>query len=176
MAEFKDKKCLIAYYSRAGDNYVNGSVVNLPSGNTETVAKMIQGVTGGDFFRIDTVNTYPADYTQTTEVAQKEMRNNARPELTGQVKDMETYEVVFLGYPNWWGTMPMAVFTFLEAYNFAGKTIVLFCTHEGSGLGHSESDIAKLCPQSTIGKGLAIKGSQVSAAEKEITAWLNTVG
>ena len=169
-------KSLIAYYSRAGNNYVGGNIVNLPVGNTEVAANMVQKLTGGDLFRIETVKPYPADYHKTTEVAQQELRKNARPELTGRMDNLADYNVIFLGYPNWWGTMPMAVYTFLEAYDFSGKTIIPFCTHEGSGMGHSESDIKKLCAKATVLKGLSIKGGSVQSAESEITAWLKKSG
>ncbi|MCB2292341.1 flavodoxin [Clostridium algoriphilum] len=176
MINLKEEKCLIAYFSREGNNYVSGRVVNLPIGNTEVIAKMIQEMTGGNLFRIETVNSYPKDYTETTEVAQDELRANARPELTNHVENMDSYDVVFLGYPNWWGTMPMPVFTFLEEYNFSGKTIIPFCTHEGSGLGHSEKDIANICQKATPLKGLAINGSRVNAAKKDVTNWLDKIG
>ncbi|WP_425800441.1 flavodoxin [Desulfitobacterium sp. Sab5] len=172
---FSDAKCLIAYFSREGNNYVSGRIVNLAVGNTEVAAKMIREITGGDLFSIEAVNAYPEDYTETTEVAKQELRANARPELTDQLENMASYDVIFLGYPNWWGTMPMPVFTFLEEYDFSGKTIVPFCTHEGSGLGHSEKDIAKLCPKATLLKGLAIHGTRVNDAKKDIANWLDKV-
>jgi flavodoxin len=172
MTNLKEKKCLIAYFSREGNNYVSGKIVNLPVGNTKVVAAMIQEITEGDVFRIDAVKSYPKDYTATTDVAKKELHDNVRPELSSHVENIDSYNVIFLGYPNWWGTMPMPVFTFLEEYDFSGKTIVPFCTHEGSGLGHSEKDIAKLCPKATLLKGLAIHGSRVSAAKIDVTDWL----
>lgn len=176
MINLKEEKCLIAYFSREGNNYVSGRIVNLPIGNTEVVGKMIQKMTESDIFRIDTVNSYPVDYTETTNVAQEELNDNARPELSNHVENMDSYNVIFLGYPNWWGTMPMAVFTFLEEYDFSGKTIIPFCTHEGSGLGHSEKDIAKLCPKATVLKGLAVNGSSVNAAKKDVTNWFGKIG
>jgi flavodoxin len=118
------KKYLIAYYSRKGSNYLDGNIVNLPIGNTEVITKKIKGFIGGDLYEINTVKPYPADYTETTVVAKNELRNNARPELTETVKNMYDYDAIYLGYPNWWGTFPMAVFTFLESYDFSGKTIV----------------------------------------------------
>ena len=167
---------LIAYYSRRGENYVSGNVVNLPIGNNEVVAGMIQKLTGGETFRIDTVKKYPADYNETTEVAQQELRQNARPKLASNVDNMGYYDVVILGYPNWWGTMPMAVYSFLEKHDLSGKTILPFCTHEGSGLGQSCSDIKKLCPGATVSRGLAIRGGSVQRAEGEISAWLKATG
>jgi flavodoxin len=169
-------RCLIAYYSRKGDNYVSGSVVNLTMGNTEVAANTIKKLTGGETFRIDTVKAYPADYTKTTEAAQRELRQGARPELSDHVSDMSAYGLIILGYPNWWGTMPMAVFAFLEEYDFSGKTIVPFCTNEGSGMGHSESDIKKLCPAAKVLKGLPLRGGSVQRAESEIAAWLKASG
>ena len=169
-------RILIAYYSRKGANYVSGDIVDLPVGNTEVAAGMIQKLTGGDLFKIDTVQPYPADYQKTTEVAQRELNQNARPGLTDRVDTMEAFDVIVLGYPNWWSTMPMAVYTFLEAYDFSGKTILPLCTHEGSGMGHSESDIKKLCPSAKILKGLPIKGSSVQRAQKDIEAWLKKAG
>lgn len=169
-------KCLIAYYSRRGNNYVSGQVVDLAVGNTEVAAKMIQELAGGETFRIDTVKEYPSDYTRTTEVAQRELSQGARPELSGRVEDMNVYDLIILGYPNWWGTMPMAVFTFLEAYDFSGKTILPFCTNEGSGLGHSEADIKRLCPGVKVLRGLAIRGGSVQQSGGDIAAWLKASG
>jgi flavodoxin len=171
-----EMKRLIVYYSRKGNNYVGGRIVNLPVGNTEAAAKTIQKLTGGDAFRIDTVKEYPSDYNETTEVAQQELRQDARPELSGRVDKMKDYREIFLGYPNWWGTMPMAVFTFLEAYDFSGKTIIPFCTNEGSGMGRSESDIKKLCPNANVLKGLSIRGASVQRAGSDISAWLRQLG
>jgi len=172
----RKSKCLIAYYSRAGNNYVNGKIVHLPVGNTEVAANMIQKLTGGDIFRIDTVKTYPEGYQETTEVAKEELSGNARPAIAGHVDNVADYDVIYLGYPNWWGTMPMVVFTFLDAYDFTGKTIVPFCTHEGSGMGRSERDIRKLCSDAKVLKDLPIRGGSVQEAEDEITDWLSDLG
>lgn len=171
-----NSKSLIAYFSRKGNNYVDGSIVNLPIGNTEVVAKKIQELTGSDMFEIKTVKSYPEDYTETTNVAQEELRKNSRPELTEIVDDMDSYDVIYIGYPNWYGTMPMAVFTFLESYDFSGKTIIPYCTHEGSGLGQSVRDIKKLCPNSRVLDGLAIKGGSVNRNQNDVSAWLHKLG
>ncbi len=157
-------KILIAYYSRKGQNYVGSQIVNLPVGNTEVAAKMAQEITGGDLFEIQTVKEYPVDYTETTHVATAEKRANARPELAVHIENMDQYNTIILGYPNWWGTFPMAVFTFLEEYDFTGKTIIPFCTHEGSGLGNSVNDIQRTCPTANVWKGLDIRGSSVKNA------------
>jgi flavodoxin len=169
-------KSLIAYFSREGNNYVSGRIVNLPVGNTEVAANLIRKLTGGDTFRIHTVKDYPADYNETTAVAKQELRENTRPELSGHVDNMDEYNLIFLGYPNWWGTMPMGVFTFLEEHDFSGKTIIPFCTNEGSGMGRSESDIKQICPDAKVLKGLSIKGGGVLGAENDISAWLRKSG
>lgn len=124
-------------------------------------------------FEIETVKSYPKDYTETTNVAKKELRENARPDLTEIVDDMDSYDVVYIGYPNWWGTMPMAVYTFLESYDFSGKTIIPYCTHEGSGMGSSERDIKKICPSAKVLSGLAIKGDSVKNVAATIKSWLS---
>lgn len=169
----KAKKILVAYFSHTGKNYVNGSIVDLPIGNTEVVAKMIQKITGSDLFHIEAVKVYPNDYTEATEVAKAELRADARPELTNHVKNMDSYDVIFIGYPIWWGTMPMPVFTFLGNYDFSRKTIIPFCTHEGSGLGRTEQDIIKLCPKATVLKGIAIHGGDAGSANTKVSDWIN---
>jgi len=168
-----NKKCLIAYFSRKGQNYLSGKIVDLKVGNTEVVADMIQKRTGGDMFHIEAVTAYPNDYTETTEVAKNELRAKARPKLTGQVENMGAYDVIFLGYPNWWGAPPMPVFTFLESYDLSGKTVIPFCTHEGSGMGHSVQDIIKACPKATVQKGVAILGSSASSADSTVSGWID---
>jgi len=136
------------------------------------IARKIQGLTGSDLFQIRTVKPYPEDYTETTRVAQDELSGNARPELTEMVADMDSYDLIYLGYPNSWGTIPMAVFTFLDSYDFSGKTIVPYCTHEGSSLRSSERDIKKLCPTAKVLSGLAIKGGTVGRADNDLANWL----
>lgn len=168
-------KVLIAYYSRRGQNYVGGKIADLALGNTEVVAQKIERLTGGDMFRIDTVDKYPAGYTECTRVAKEELKANIRPRLSDKVDDMEQYNIVFLGYPNWWGTMPMAVHTFLEAYDFKGKTIIPFCTHEGSGMGHSVEDIRRLCPGAIVLDGTAVRGSDAARADDVVAALVRTV-
>lgn len=158
-----NKTILIAYFSRPGNNYVHGSIVNLPVGNTEIAAKKIQEMTDGELFKINQVNRYSEDYNTCTAEAKQELRANARPELTDNLDSIDGFETIILGYPNWWGTMPMPVWTFLESHDFKGKTILPLCTHEGSGMGSSERDIKKLCPDAKVVKGLAIQGSLLQA-------------
>src|SRR5208282_1338116 len=170
-----NKNIMVAYFSRKGQNYVNGKIVNLPIGNTEVVAKMIQKITGSEIFHIESVKPYPIDYTETTEVAKAEMSANAMPELTSRIENMDTFNVIFLGYPIWWGTFPAPVKTFLSGYDFSGKTIIPFCTHEGSGLGHSEQDIKKLCPKAVVLNGIAIHGADAGSANTKISEWLKKI-
>jgi len=170
------KSILIAYFSRSGNNYMNGSIVNLPVGNTEVAAKKIQEMTGGELFKINQVSKYSEDYNTCTEEAQHELRTNARPELSEKLGSLDDFETIILGYPNWWGTMPMPVWTFLESCDFSGKTILPLCTHEGSGMGSSERDIKKLCPDAKLQKGLAIRGGSVKNTGKDIEAWLKKNG
>ncbi len=145
-------------------------------GNTRAVAEQIQRAVGGDLFEIKTVKPYPAEYRPATEVAKQEQDADARPELAVRVSGVDSYGVVLLGYPNWWGTIPMPLYTFLESYDFSGKTILPFCTNGGSGLGRSVSDIQKLCPKATVGEGLAIRTEHAKSASNDITAWLRKQG
>lgn len=164
-------KILIAYYSRKGQNYVNGSIKNLAKGNTEIVAEFIQKTVGGELFEIDTVKNYPVDYTECTEVAKVEIQQKSRPELKNYLSSVEDFDTIFLGYPIWWSVPPMAVATFLEKYNFSGKKIIPFATHEGSGLGGSVNYLKKICPQAEILQGLAIHGADAKNSESEVVAW-----
>lgn len=127
-------------------------------------------------FEIDTVKPYPADYDKCTKVAQKEQRENARPEIVDCPEDLDKYDTVFVGYPNWWNTMPMAVFTFLEKYDLTGKRIIPFCTNEGSGMGRSESDLKIICKGATVEKGLPITGSNAPESESQVGSWLKKLG
>ena len=165
-------KPLIVYYSRKGENYVNGSVRNLTKGNTEVVAEMIARLTGGDLFEIDTVKPYAADYYACIEEAKAELRQNARPELKGYPDSLDGYDTIFVGYPNWWGTMPMAMFTFLEHFDFSGKRILPFCTNEGSGMGSSERDLKKVCKGAKVENGLSIHGAEAANSRSKVEAWV----
>ena len=173
--EVAGKESLISYFSRSGMNYVGGTIQDLPVGNTEVVAKAIHELTGGKIFQIVPSSSYPQDYERTTEVAQRELRNNARPELATHLENPDDYGVIFLGFPNWWGTMPMPVFTFLEENKFQGKTIAPFCTHEGSGMGRSVDDIRRTCPEAKVLDGLAIRGGDVKEARAGIERWISSV-
>lgn len=162
---------LIAYYSRADENYFSGQLRMLKQGNTERVALLLAAETGGDLFRIEQKLPYAKSYNDCIEQAREDQLHDARPELKRLPDSLDGYDTVFLGYPNYWGTMPMAVFTFLETFSFAGKRILPFCTHEGSGLGSSLRDLRGLVPDAEIGEGLAIHGSRVDREENTVKAW-----
>lgn len=164
---------LIAFYSRAGENYVNGMIKTLTVGNTEVAAGIIAELTGADSFKIEQVQSYSDDYNECIAQAQSDQKREARPELKSYPDSIDAYDTIYLGFPNYWSTMPMAVFTFLEHFDFTGKTIKPFCTHEGSGMGSSVSDIKKLCPSAKVDKGLAIHGGSVQGARKDIEKWIN---
>lgn len=169
------KRILIAYYSRKGQNYVNGNVVDLKEGNTSIIAKKIHEIVGGDLFEIETVEKYPIDYHECTKKAKEELSFHQLPELKQAIPNMDDYDVIFIGYPNWWGTYPMAVKRFLQESKLFHKTVIPFCSHEGSGLGHSESDLKEICLNCDILKGFSIRGSQVNNSKFMIEQWLETI-
>ncbi len=166
-------KELIVYFSRKGNNYVNGSIRDLSVGNTEVAAKILQELTGADIYQIEPVIEYDVDYNICTEEAKGDKKANARPEFKNPPNTIELYDLIYLMFPNYWGTMPMHVWTFLEKYDFTGKTIKPFCTHEGSRMGSSESDIRKLCPAAKVKKGLAVHGGSVGMSKAEIEQWIS---
>ena len=166
---------LTVYYSRKGENYWDGQVLSLAKGNTEVVAEMIHKAIGGDLFEIDTVSTYPADYTACTKAAKAELNENARPQLKFYLDNLDKYDVIFVGYPNWYGTCPMAVFSFLEHYNLNGKKIIPFCTHEGSGMGNSGQDLIKICVGADVMDGLAIRGYKAVQSENLVIKWIRNL-
>ncbi len=162
-----NKKVLVAFFSRADENY---NVGYIEKGNTQIIAEMIGEKTGGDLFHIETVTPYPADYMKCIDVAKKELNSKARPVIKGDA-NVEDYDIIFLGYPNWWGDAPMAVYTFIEKHNWQGKTVIPFCTHEGSGLGSTEGKLKNACKGATFLKGLAVQG--VTAQDRHEQARLS---
>ena len=164
-------KNLIIYYSRKGQNYVNGSIIELPKGNTEIIAEYIQQAVGADLFKIETVKDYPVDYMATTEEAQDELRQKARPELKYYLDDIREYDNIVVAGPCWWGTFPMAMLTQLERLDFNGKKVFAVMTHEGSGLGGSERTLRQVCTGAELGQGLAIHGAEASRSEKTVSDW-----
>ncbi len=169
-------KNLIIYYSRKGQNYVNGSILELKKGNTEIVAELIEKNAGGDLFQIEPVEDYPVDYMQTTEVAQDELRAKARPALKRYLDDISGYDNVFVCGPCWWGTFPMMMLTQLERLDFTGKTVYAVMTHEGSGLGGSEKTLRQSCKGAAVGKGIAIHGAEAAKSESSLKRWLASNG
>lgn len=165
-------KNLIVYYSRADENYVGGVLKQLEIGNTEVAAGIINELIDADMFKIQQHREYPKSYNECIAVAQEDQRKGARPALKAFPESIEQYDTIYLGYPNYWSTMPMAVFTFLEHFDFTSKTIKPFCTHEGSGMGVSERDIKNICKGAVVKKGLAIRGSGVKNAKKDIERWI----
>lgn len=145
------------------------------SGNTRAVAELIHERVGGTLVEIRPAKPYPSDYDTCVDLAKKEQQKKARPAILTEIPDMEKYSTVFLGYPCWWGTMPMPVFTFLEKYDMAGKNLAPFTTHGGSGMGTSESDLARLCPRAHLLKGLAVRGRNARKAGPEVDAWLQSI-
>lgn len=163
---------LVAYFSRNGENYTKNGIENLSVGNTEVVAKKISELTGADLFKIETIKEYPVDYYETTRIVQEELRDHLRPTLKKYLENSGNYDTIYLGYPNWWGTMPMAVFTFLESIDLKGKVIKPFCTHEGSGMGNSENDLHHYFSGAIVKKGLSIRGSDCHEADEKIKKWI----
>ena len=166
------KKVLVVFFSRTGENYAVG---NIEKGNTHIIAEMIAKETGGKLFRIETVKPYPDEYKACVEVAKAEKENNARPEVKGDVK-VEDYNIIFLGYPNWWGDMPQPLFTFLEEYDFSGKTIIPFNSHGGSGFSNTIEEIKELQPDANISdEGLSISRDKVADSVQDVTDWAKSL-
>ncbi len=155
------KKVLVAYFSH--------------SGNTREIAEEIHENVGGGIFEIKAAESYPHDYDAVVKRAKQELDPDYRAELKAKIENIESYDMIFIGYPNWCGTIPAPVGTFLWENDFSGKTIIPFCTHEGSGFGRSISDISKLCPESALLDGISIRGRDVKTARKEISEWLRTI-
>lgn len=146
------------------------------SGNTRKVAEQIHGRIGGDIIELKTVTPYPRDYDAVVDQAQQEQQNNARPQIATEIPNLEKYDTIFIGFPNWWGTIPMPFFTMLEKYDVGNRTIIPFCTHEGSRFGRSEQDLKQLCPHARMLEGFEIRGSRAGEAQRNIDAWLRKIG
>ena len=163
---------LTAFYSRADENYFGGSLRYIKTGNTEKAAQMIAKETGSDLFRIDQKEPYAADYKTCIAQAKADLQARKRPELVSLPENLDAYDEIYLGYPNYWGTMPMAVYTFLELFDFTGKVIHPFCTNEGSGLSDTVNEIRKTAAGALVKPGLSIHGSDVDRADREIRKWI----
>ncbi|MDE6319747.1 MAG: flavodoxin [Lachnospiraceae bacterium] len=181
--EEEHSRILIAYFTWAENTYVENpeavdvdattSASVLPPGNAAKMAGWIQEEIGGNLFSIVVTEPYSSDYDECLDRAADEKADHARPELLHHVENMEDYDIVFLGYPNWWASIPMPIASFLEEYDLSGKTIVPFCSHGGGRFGQSLTAIAKLAPDSTIGEGLAILYSGGSGMPSDVSAWLD---
>ena len=169
-------KTLIAFFSRADENYFGGAMRYVKVGNTEIVVNLMKDMIPADTFKIEMKEPYSPVYMTCIEEAKKHLREKARPELVSVPDGLDDYDTVILAYPNYWGTMPMAVFTFLERFDFSGKTILPLCTNEGSGMGGSERDIKKTAPGADVKKGLAITGSSAANSGNAVRKWLGTNG
>lgn len=167
---------LVAYFSLAGEQYNVGVI---EEGNTSIIAHMIAEQTGAELFEIEAVTPYPDIHSELLEVSQQEMSENARPEITDTVENMDEYDTVFIGFPNWWGDMPMIVYNFIESYDFSGKTIIPFCTHGGSGLSGTEGTIADMTGANMV-DGFAISGETAQndreTSLERVKEWLREVG
>lgn len=163
---------LAAFYSRADENYFGGAYRYIEVGNTEKAAKMIAAATGAELFKIEQLQPYATDYNTCIDQAKKDLQAKARPELARTLVSLEGYDEIYLGYPNYWGNLPMAVYTFLEQFDWTGKTIHPFCTHEGSGLSGTERKIQQTCKGANVTRGLAIHGSSVDSAKTAVETWL----
>lgn len=153
---------LILYFSR--------------SGNTRKVAEQIHDRVGGDIIELKTASPYPSDYDTLTKQAQREQKSDARPEITTEIPNLDAYDTVFIGFPNWWSGMPMPFFTLLEKYDLGSKTVVPFCTHGGGRFGHSLRDLKRLCPRARILEGFEVPGSRADRARSDVDAWLRKLG
>lgn len=157
-AQPEQGKTLVAYFSW--------------SGNTQQLAGMIQEEVDGDLFEITPATPYTDDYDALLDQAQQEQRDNARPELANQVENWDDYDVIFVGYPNWWNDTPMAVLTFLESYDFTGKTLIPFCTHGSGGFGRSLSSVESSASGATVLDGFEVSGSSVGSAQSDVSSWI----
>lgn len=155
-------KVLVLYYSQ--------------SGNTEKVANFIHNHVGGDIIKLETKKEYPSEYNDLINDAKNEQNENARPELKTVIENIEQYDTIFLGYPNWWADMPMGVYTFLDNYDLSGKRVAPFITHGGSGLSGTPDKIKREEPQATVTKGLSISGTSASSSENNVVSWLKEIG
>ena len=171
-SNMNSKKALVVFFSHAGENY---SVGNIKVGNTKIVADFISELTGADQFEIVTHKYDGMSYKTCCDVAQDEQVNDERPAFEGKIENIDQYDVVFIGGPVWWGTYPQVMFTFFDTYNFNGKTIYPFTTHEGSGLGNCVNDVKKNYPRADVQKGFAIYGHEVRNGKTKVENWIKSL-
>ena len=169
-------KTLIAFYSRADENYFGGAMRYVKVGNTEIVCDIMKELIPSDTFKIEMKTPYSPVYMTCIDQAKKDLREKNRPELVRFPDSIDDYDTVVLAYPNYWGTMPMAVVTFLERFDFSGKTILPLCTNEGSGMGGSERDVKRYAPGAEVKRGLSILGSEAADSKDSLRRWLSANG
>ena len=167
----KDKKSLIIYFSRADENYFGGELKQIAKGNTEVIAEYIQELTGADMFKVEPVNPYPKDYQNAIEEAKVRTREHNAPIKEG-IPDISSYEVIYVGSPVYWGGMPEELFTALKNYDYSGKIIRPFVTHEGSGLSNIPHQLNEICQNGDVTDGIAIVGSSVYSSKSIVEEWL----
>lgn len=175
----KDGKVLVAYFSVPETDGVDASsgASRLISdgklqGNTEYVATVISEATGGDLFEIKTVRSYPASHKELIDAAKKESEDNARPELSTHIKNLKEYDVIYVGFPNWWYDMPKPLYTFFDEYDFSGKTIIPFCTHGGSRFSGAVQTIREMEKEADVLDGYAVARDRVANSKEGILKWL----
>ena len=167
-----NEKCLVIYFSRADENYFDGELRTTEKGNTEILAEYIRDLTGADLFKVERKEPYPSGYKACCDESLDEKKQNARPELVKELDNIDEYTKIYVGYPIYWGTMPMPMFTQLEKLNWEGKSVKCFCTHEGSGIASSKKDLEKICKGAAVLSGIAILGHTVKDAKKQIEDWV----
>lgn len=193
-----DGKVLVAYFTHEGNNVFDGDpsdvdaitsasvqrdgdsfppqvIDGVHKGNTQIIAEDISEITGGDLFAIQVTDEYkyPVDGYDTLDTVQKQRSEHIQPELATHVEQMDDYDVIYLGYPEWYGTMPAPVVSFLNEYDFSGKTLIPFSTHDGSGMGSSVQDIRSLCPDAAVLDGLAVRYTDVQSAKDKVETWIH---
>ncbi|MBO6214101.1 MAG: NAD(P)H-dependent oxidoreductase [Lachnospiraceae bacterium] len=169
-------KTLIAFFSRADENYFGGAMRYVKVGNTEIVVGLMKELIEADTFKIEMKDPYSPVYMTCIDEAKKDKQSNARPELISYPDSIDDYDTIILGYPNYWGTIPMAVATFLERYDFTGKTILPLCTNEGSGMGSSEADVMRYAKGAEVKSGLSITGSRAADSKDAVEKWFKANG
>lgn len=170
------RRVLLAYFSRAGENYYYGGRTNLEIGNTEVLAGMISDAIGCDVHRVEAADPYPASYDDTVARNVREQNTDARPAIANPLPSIGPYDTVLLASGIWNVRAPMIMTTFTESHDFTGKTIHPITTHAMSGLGNTERDYARSCPGAAMGQGLAVKGEEVRDARPDLQAWLKAAG
>lgn len=179
----QQNRILVAWFSRVGNtdfpsdvDAISSASLNLQNGellgNTELIAKMIQKETNGELFRIETEKSYPVDYNELVDYGRSEPKDDSRPALSSHVENMDDYNIIFLGYPNWWFDMPMPVYSFLEEYDFSGKTVIPFCTHGGSRFSDTVSTLKEMLTDATVMDGFEVYGENAADAGKDVSDWL----